>query len=126
MKELFSQLFARWFRKRGARSFDGRADAELGAQAMHGHDHGAMPKAPMIDCETVMRQLWDYLDGELTAERADQIRAHIEMCKRCYPQYEFERSFLDALAARQRTHSDPERLRTQLMAALVERGLGEV
>lgn len=81
--------------------------------------------APMLDCDAVMRQLWDYLDGELTPERTSQIRAHIEMCKRCYPQYEFERSFLDLLSARRREHSDPARLHAKLMTALHERGMGE-
>ena len=81
--------------------------------------------APMLDCESVMRQLWDYLDAELTPDRMEMIRMHIEMCKRCYPQYQFERSFLDAVSARRRTHSDPERLRTNLLAALQSRGLSE-
>jgi anti-sigma factor RsiW len=31
----------------------------------------------MLDCDAVMRQLWDYLDGELTAEREQAIRAHL-------------------------------------------------
>ena len=115
MKRLFSQWFSRWFGTHGVLSLS-RRDAR---------DQSAMANAPMLDCESVMRQLWDYLDGELTPEHMDAIRAHIEMCKRCYPQYEFERSFLNALAARQRMHSDPERFRTKLMASLRERGLTE-
>ncbi len=107
----FARLFSRPFQKPEAPSADGRG--------------GAMAHAPMLDCDSVMRQLWDYLDGELTPERMSQIRAHIEVCKRCFPQYEFERSFLDALAARRRQHSDLERLRTTLMAALYERGFSE-
>ena len=81
--------------------------------------------APMLDCESVMRQLWDYVDAELTPERMEEIRMHVVMCKRCYPQYEFERSFLDAISARRRTHSDPERLRASLLAALQSKGLRE-
>ncbi len=81
--------------------------------------------APMLDCESVMRQLWDYVDAELTPERMEEIRMHVEMCQRCYPQYEFERSFLDAISARRRTHSDPERLRASLLAALQSKGLSE-
>ena len=50
---------------------------------------------------------------------------HLEMCKRCYPQYEFERSFLHAIAVRRRTHSDPARLRARLLDALQAKGLGE-
>ena len=123
----FARLYSRWFRKSGAPSADGHAGPPADAHAAHGAlPPGAMSHAPMLDCESVMRRLWDYLDGELTPERMSQIREHIAMCKRCYPQYEFERSFLGALAARRRQHSDPERLRTQLMVALQEQGFSEV
>lgn len=78
---------------------------------------------PMLDCESVMRQLWDYLDGELTPDRMAAIRAHLELCQRCYPQYEFERSFLASVAASAREHSDLDRLRAQLTEALAAHGL---
>jgi hypothetical protein len=58
----------------------------------------------------------------LTTERMEQIRQHISMCKRCYPQYEFERSFVDALAARRRDHPDPDGLGANLLQALQARG----
>ena len=32
---------------------------------------------PMLDCDAVMRQLWDFLDGELTATREAAIREHL-------------------------------------------------
>ena len=72
-----------------------------------------------------MQQLWDYLDEELTPDRMAALRAHLEMCQRCHPQYEFERSFLDAVAASAREHSNPERLRTKLLDALRSQGLRE-
>ena len=77
----------------------------------------------MLDCDAVMRQLWDYLDGELTAERMDAIREHLAVCARCYPQYEFERTFLETLARVRREHSDYDRLRARVMAALRDEGL---
>jgi anti-sigma factor (TIGR02949 family) len=79
-----------------------------------------------VDCETVMRQLWDYLDGELTAERMAAIRAHLAVCARCYPQYEFERAFLAALDRAQRQPSDPRALSARVMSALQAEGLAEV
>ena len=77
----------------------------------------------MLDCETVMRELWDFLDEELTPDRMVAVRAHIDVCKRCYPQYEFEREFLDALAARKPRHSHPERVEAKVLEALEARGL---
>lgn len=86
----------------------------------HAHDH------EMLDCESVMRQLWDYLDDELSADRMVAIRAHLAVCARCYPQYEFERAFLTALERAQRTHSDPTGLRARVSAALRSEGMEDV
>lgn len=72
----------------------------------------------MLDCDAVMRQLWDYLDGELTSEREEAIRAHVAVCKRCYPQYDFERTFLQALEAARRSHSRPDVLKARVLGAL--------
>lgn len=106
MKKFIPRWIARWIAPTGAMS-------------------NAAMSAPMLDCASVMRRLWDYVDAELTPQALDEIRAHVEMCQRCYPQYAFERSFLDAIGARRRTHSDPGKQRTQLLAALQANGLGD-
>jgi anti-sigma factor (TIGR02949 family) len=106
MKRFMPRWLARWF----------APTATMSTAAM---------SAPMLDCASVMRTLWDYVDAELTPQRMDEIRVHIEMCQRCYPQYAFERSFLDAIAARGRTHSDPGKLRASLLQALQAKGLSE-
>ena len=77
---------------------------------------------PMPDCDAVMRQLWDYLDDELTADRMEAIRAHLKMCDRCQPQAEFEKAFLRALARARREHSNPPGVAQRVRAALAERG----
>ncbi len=76
----------------------------------------------MLDCQTAMRQLWDYLDGELSAERMEAVRAHVAVCARCYPHYDFERAFLDALAATRHAHAAPGALRERVMSALKTAG----
>jgi hypothetical protein len=53
----------------------------------------------------------------------EAIRSHLAMCKRCHPQYEFERAFLDAVADARREHSNPARLRDRVVAALRVEGL---
>ena len=80
----------------------------------------------MLDCDTVMRQLWDYLDEELTADRMAAIRAHLSMCARCFPQFEFERSFLDALARAQVEPSNTDALRARVADALRAEGMTEL
>lgn len=77
---------------------------------------------PMLDCDAVMRQLWDYLDDELTADRMDAIREHLEVCKRCQPHAQFERTFLSALAQARREPANPASLATRVRAALTTRG----
>lgn len=72
----------------------------------------------MLDCDAVMRQLWDYLDDELTPQTARAIRAHLAVCRRCYPQYEFEAAFLRALRAAGLLHAGPEVLRARVRSLL--------
>ncbi len=59
----------------------------------------------MSDCREVLEQLWEFLDGELPAGEAAEIREHLSDCAHCNPQYEFQLRFLEALvkayAARQ-------------------------
>jgi anti-sigma factor (TIGR02949 family) len=75
-----------------------------------------------LDCQAAMRQLWDYLDGELSAERMEAMRAHLAVCARCYPHYDFERAFLDAVAVTRRAHAAPGVLRERVMSALKTAG----
>jgi mycothiol system anti-sigma-R factor len=77
---------------------------------------------PMLDCTAVMKQLWDYLDGELSAERMAAIEAHVKMCGRCSPQVEFERAFLKALAAARGEGTSSESLRERVVKQLRTRG----
>lgn len=62
---------------------------------------------PMITCDEVMRQLWDFLDGELTPDRMLAIEAHLATCERCLPHVQFERAFLDAVARVMRQNPVP-------------------
>lgn len=44
-----------------------------------------------IDCDEVMRQLFDFLDGEVDIAAQDEIHQHIEDCRSCFSRVEFER-----------------------------------
>ena len=76
----------------------------------------------MLDCDAVMRQLWDYLDGELTPDREEAVRAHLAMCGRCQPQQDFEQSFLRALSASRHEHSRPDLIKARVLTALRAEG----
>lgn len=76
----------------------------------------------IMNCDAVMRQLWDYLDDELTPGREAAVRAHLALCKRCYPQFEFEKAFVRAVAASRRDHPRADEIKTRVLAALREEG----
>ena len=74
----------------------------------------------MISCREVIEQLWDYLDGELAPERMEEIAAHLAECARCYPQYRFEFSFLEAFARhREKLPGPPQALVERLHLLIV-------
>jgi mycothiol system anti-sigma-R factor len=69
-----------------------------------------------IDCRTAVQQLWDYLDEELTPERMNDVRGHLERCKSCLPHHDYAQAFLAALsAARENEARAPEALRKRVM-----------
>ena len=69
-----------------------------------------------IDCRTAVQKLWDYLDDELTPERMDDVRRHLERCGSCLPHHDYARVFLAALsAAREGEARAPEALRRRVI-----------
>ncbi len=73
----------------------------------------------MVSCRDVIKQLWDYLDGELASERVDDFAAHLGECARCYPQYRFEFAFLEALARQRNRFARPPRPLVERLHSLV-------
>jgi anti-sigma factor (TIGR02949 family) len=72
----------------------------------------------MLDCHSVMQQLWDYLDEELTPERMEAIRDHLAICQRCYPQYNVERAFLQAIAETRRDYPERDLVKRRVLTVL--------
>ncbi len=50
-----------------------------------------------LSCEESLALVYEFLDGELAAERNEAVRRHVQKCRRCYPHFDFERLFLDYL-----------------------------
>jgi anti-sigma factor (TIGR02949 family) len=73
-----------------------------------------------------MQRLWEFLDGELGPEETAAFHTHLAMCATCYPQYNFEKTFLDALAASKCETCAPQVLRSKLAAALRAAGFTPV
>jgi len=82
-----------------------------------------MPDEPrVIDCREAVRQLWDYLDEELTEDRMAEVRNHLDHCQSCLPHHDFGRRFLDALHAGRRRQLMPDQVRSHVMSALAGAG----
>ncbi|MGH7529890.1 MAG: zf-HC2 domain-containing protein [Gemmatimonadales bacterium] len=76
----------------------------------------------MATCQHVIEHLWDYLDGELAAEEAEPIAAHLAECGRCYPQYRFEFAFLSLLVRARERMPPPSRATVDRMRRLIQPG----
>lgn len=73
----------------------------------------------MVSCRDVMEQLWDYLDGELPPQRVEEFAAHLAECARCYPQYQFEFAFLEALARQREGLPEPRQALVKQLRLLI-------
>ena len=74
------------------------------------HDHDA-------DCSEAIHALYEFIDGELTAERRVAIQAHLDGCHGCYEAFDFEAELRILISQRCRDEV-PERLRHNIVRAL--------
>ncbi len=52
-----------------------------------------------MNCESALELLFDFLDGELEGTTQEEVAQHLAVCQNCYPYFNFQRLFLDRLAA---------------------------
>jgi predicted anti-sigma-YlaC factor YlaD len=52
-----------------------------------------------MNCEAALELLFDFLDGELEGTTNEEVAQHLAVCRDCYPYFNFQRLFLDRLAA---------------------------
>ena len=86
---------------------------------------GGPADEPMIDCETAMQQLWDYLDGQLDVRAEAAVRAHMDRCSHCFPHAQFGELVLKAVAEQRRAPTDSPSLRTRVLERLRLEGYDE-
>lgn len=70
-------------------------------------------------CEEALHVLYEYLDGELTAERRAVIQRHLHDCSPCLHAFDFEAE-LKAVVARSCRDQVPDRLRAKVAAAIAD------
>lgn len=104
----------------------GAADSGAGSGGQGGRSGGSCESSEsveMLSCSEVLERLFEYLDGELEATTASQVREHLEKCRRCYPRLEFERAFMEALNRARAGEEPPRDLRNRVVDVLREEGL---
>lgn len=77
-----------------------------------------MNDGTMIPCDQVVARLWEYLDRELSADSSAEVERHLEICSRCFPQYDFQRAYRDYVRQVQREPVPPA-LRQRIFEALL-------
>ena len=69
------------------------------------------------DCSEAIHALYEFIDGELTGERREVIRHHLDECHGCYEAFDFEAELRILISQRCRDEV-PERLRHKIVRAL--------
>ena len=71
------------------------------------------------DCQDALHTLYHYLDGELTEDRRQAIRRHLDQCSPCLHAFDFEAE-LKLVIARSCRDQVPGHLRDKIARALSE------
>ncbi len=71
-----------------------------------------------LDCDGAFARLFDFLDKELDAATESALLAHVQHCRSCFDQAEFERRFKAAVAESRSAQRCPDALRQRVIALL--------
>ena len=75
----------------------------------------------MADCNETLRELYQYLDGELTDEDKRHIQGHLDDCSPCLEAFDFEAELRMVVRSRC-TDQVPESLRDRIARVLESEG----
>lgn len=73
-------------------------------------------------CESVVRQLWPYLDGTVDETERERIVSHLVRCERCSSHMDFARAFLEAVGQFGPRAAVSDALRNRVITALAREG----
>ena len=84
-----------------------------------------MPNGDSLDCDGALRQLWDYLDQELTDENMVAVRKHLRLCADCFPHAELGERFLAAIRQTRELRPMPASVRMRVTELLHKEQSGQ-
>lgn len=80
----------------------------------------------MYVCDTLMKLLYPYLDGELDIKESLRVQTHLQECPYCLEIFKQEKEFLQALKSSISIQRAPEHLQGEISAALSASSWGPV
>lgn len=84
-----------------------------------GNESGGCESGSAIrSCEDALARLYELLDGELDDVTSEQVAAHFEACRLCYPHLACERAFKAALKRTIEGRTAPPELRREVLSLL--------
>lgn len=73
----------------------------------------------MLPCDQVIERLWEFVDGELDDRDCEAVQAHLDICARCFPEYDFRQAYRRFMSAAG-NGSAPVEVRRRVFAAILE------
>jgi mycothiol system anti-sigma-R factor len=70
-------------------------------------------------CQEALEELYTFLDGELTIEKREHIRVHLDDCNPCLEHYDFEAE-LRIVISKKCKEAVPQTLKDKILRALEE------
>jgi mycothiol system anti-sigma-R factor len=68
-------------------------------------------------CSEALHELYRFIDGELTEERLERVKEHLEGCPPCFEAFDFEAEVKAYIAGKVR-ESCPDELRARIAQAI--------
>ena len=72
----------------------------------------------MITCAEAVKQLWDYLDGQVEESQRELVEEHLSFCRRCCGEVEFAEELRAFLAGHGGEEELPADVRARLLTTL--------
>jgi mycothiol system anti-sigma-R factor len=71
-----------------------------------------------LDCSEALHRVYEYLDGEMTADDTARIASHLEECAPCLHAYDVDQALKALIKRSCQCEAAPVALRTQIMARI--------
>lgn len=78
------------------------------------------PGAAEMNCDEVLDQVYEYLDGELDRDRIAEVRRHLEECGPCLQQFGLEQAVRELVARSCACSRAPDGLRDRILSRITE------